>query len=448
MTMSLPRLQGGLTALPFAPPLTRLADLRQETFPLRVRSPGLICLFPNCSFWAFAIVLLEGEHRGVIDRSTEALGLWMLGVCAICWAQKWGVRCAIPLHLCSAVQGDKHHGGLMPCPGNFSIPQFRLHLAHNHWVFNGVRLFPTGIWLLSEIAAQIWQGLFQLSTKLNVLPTKGQDVQDFLEELYFFMPLKIAKCTVLLLQHKPHYSSLWILLFLKEYWELLTLCAVWPGRRIRSLRCWSTSGCQQRVLVQVWQSSGISLPGPGVSTNVAFLVKHWAGRQGEFCLAWCWSYGGVCKHENNSVVNLEVIWRDMLLHLLIIRCVWAADTSFLKANRHQKREIPTIQGAILWQMGFGVYLRSKRNCDNQLSPKCLHFLWSNPSHKLPVPPSKSYWKQWKDSHWFNPSYGHALGEERFVILLIATSTIKIMYTVISISNFRLHRLCGKYLWIT
>lgn len=161
-----------------------------------------------------------------------------------------------------------------------------------------------------------------------------------------------------------------------------------------------------------------------------------------------WCHGGVCKHEINSVVNTEVIWRDMLLHLLVIRCIWPADTSFLKANRCQRREIPTIQRVILWQTVFEVSLRSKRNCDNQLSPKCLHFLWSNPSHKLPVPQSKSYRKQWKDSHWFNPSYGHALREERFVILLIATSTIKIMYTVISISNFRLQRPCGKYLWVT
>lgn len=185
---------------------------------------------------------------------------------------------------------------------------------------------------------------------------------------------------------------------------------------------------------------------PGISTNVAFLVKHWAGRQGGFCLAWCWWYGGVCKHEINFVVNIEVIWREKLLPLSVIRCIWPADTSFLKAKRCQKREVPTIQRAILWQMVFEVSLRSKRNCDNQLSPKCLHFLWSNPSHKLPVPLSKSYWKQWKDSHWFNPSYGHALGEEGFVILLIAISTI--MYTVISISKFRLYRLCGKYLWIT
>lgn len=59
------------------------------------------------------------------------------------------------------------------------------------------------------------------------------------------------------------------------------------------------------------------------------------------------SYGGVCKHEINSVVNTEVIWRDMLLHLLVIRCIWPADTSFLKANRCQRREIPTIQRAIL-----------------------------------------------------------------------------------------------------
>lgn len=147
----------------------------------------------------------------------------MLGVCAICWAQKWSVRCAIPLHLSSAVQGDKHHDGLMPCPGNFSIPQFRLHLAHNHSVFNSVRLLPTDIWLLSETAAWIWQGLFQLSAKPRVLPTKGQDVQDFLGDHYFSMPLGTAKCTVLLQQHKPHYSYLWLSLFLKEYWELCTL---------------------------------------------------------------------------------------------------------------------------------------------------------------------------------------------------------------------------------
>lgn len=103
-----------------------------------------------------------------------------------------------PFPFTSALQGDKHHGGLMPCPGNFFIPQFRLHLAHNHSVFNGVRLLPTDIWLLSEITAQIWQGLFQLSTKPHVLPTKGQDVQDFLGEHYFFMPLSTCcfYCTI------------------------------------------------------------------------------------------------------------------------------------------------------------------------------------------------------------------------------------------------------------
>lgn len=149
--------------------------------------------------------------------------------------QKWSARCAIPLHLSSAVQGDKHHGGLMPCPGHFSIPHFRLHSARNHWVFNAFRAAPHRYLAAFWNCRYIWQGLSQLSTKPHVLPTKGQDVQDFLEEHYFFMLLRIAKCTVLLLQHKPHYSYLWLSLLLEEYWELLTLCAAWPGRRIRSV---------------------------------------------------------------------------------------------------------------------------------------------------------------------------------------------------------------------
>lgn len=42
------------------------------------------------------------------------------------------------------------------------------------------------------------------------------------------------------------------------------------------------SGCEKGVLVEIWESSGISLPGvsPGVSTNVPFLAG-----QGGFCLS-------------------------------------------------------------------------------------------------------------------------------------------------------------------
>lgn len=137
-----------------------------------------------------------------------------------------------------------------------------------------------------KFAAWIWQGLSQLGTKPHVLPTKGEDVQDFLEKHYLFMPLRIAKCTVLSLQHEPHYSCLCLSLFfknIKSFWH----CAVWPGGVWRH---WSMSGCEKGVLVEIWESSGISLPGvsPGVSTNVPFLAG-----QGGFCLSWCWWCGGI-----------------------------------------------------------------------------------------------------------------------------------------------------------
>lgn len=60
-------------------------------------------------------------------------------------------------------------------PNNFSVPQFRLYLAHNHQVFNSASPFPTDIWLLYEIVAQVWQGLFKLSTKHCEQTTEEQD---------------------------------------------------------------------------------------------------------------------------------------------------------------------------------------------------------------------------------------------------------------------------------
>lgn len=68
MAISLSKSLHGATAFLFPTPRIKLEVLRQKTFPLCTRSPGLISLLPHCPLQTFAMVLLGGEHKGVIDR--------------------------------------------------------------------------------------------------------------------------------------------------------------------------------------------------------------------------------------------------------------------------------------------------------------------------------------------------------------------------------------------